>query len=231
MVQSTSDDNSDKLELLKQELQHARTEQETHRALRKAEIDAEKQARDEAARRRHEDTMSQLRAMRELLHEQRASQAQHVEQMEKRHAEEARRDEGTLKQMSDLQDAVTSLHDEQWAHSEQRAEERARAKAGGYPRFSDGHQCVNFQMMMWFECKDADAVKKMSETVVETRDELLSIADGMNVVPFTIGKSNLMNRLLQMIDLREESARRHEELRDILSANASARESVSFSEP
>jgi hypothetical protein len=131
MDQGTSNDTSDKLELLKQELQRARTEQETHRALRKAEIDAEKQARDEAARGRHEDMMSQLRVMRELLHEQRASQAQQVEQMEQRHAEEARRDEGTLRQMSGLQDAVVSLHGEQWARSEQHAEERARAKAGG----------------------------------------------------------------------------------------------------
>ncbi|KAI0278481.1 hypothetical protein BGY98DRAFT_973754 [Russula aff. rugulosa BPL654] len=182
MVQGTP---NEKLELLKQELQHARTEQETHRALQKAEIDAEKQARDEAARRRHEDMMNQLRAMRELLHEQRASQAQQVEQMEQRHAEEAQRDEGTLKQMSDLQNAVTFLHEEQGARSEQHAEERARAKA------------------------DTEAVKKMTEAVAETRDELLSIAD----------------------ELREESTRRHEELRHILLANASARESVSFSEP
>jgi len=132
MVQGTS---NDKLELLKQELQHARAEQETHRALRKAEIDAEDQARDEAALGRHEDMMGQLRAMRELLHEQRASQAQQVEQMEQRHAEEVRRHESTLRQMSDVQDTVTSFHDEQRAHSEQHAEERARAKAGGYPRF------------------------------------------------------------------------------------------------
>lgn len=133
MVQGTP---NDKLELLKQELQHARAEQETHRALQKAEIDAEKQARDEAARGRHEGTMSQLRAMRELLHEQRASQAQRIEQMEQRHAEEAQRDESTLRQMSDLQGAVTSLHEEKQARSEQCAEERARAKAGEYPRFS-----------------------------------------------------------------------------------------------
>lgn len=37
--------------------------------------------------------------------------------------------------------------------------------------------------MLWFESKDAEAVKKMSETVAETRDELLSIADGTNLVP------------------------------------------------
>lgn len=139
MTQGTS---NDKLELLKQELQRTRTEQETHRALRKAEIDAEKLAREEAARGRHEDTMSQLRVMRELLHEQRASQAQRVEQMEQRDAEEARRDESTLRQMSDLQDAFTSLHGEQRARSEQLAEERARAKDGAYPRFSDGRQHV-----------------------------------------------------------------------------------------
>lgn len=182
MVQGTS---TDKLELLKQELQHARAEQETHRALRKAEIDAEKQARDEAARGRHEDRMSQLRAMRELLHEQRSSQAQQVEQMEQRRAEEAQRNESALRQMSDLQGAVTSLHDEQRVRSEQCAEERARAKA------------------------DTEAVKKMSQTVAETRDELLSTAN----------------------ELREESTRRHEELRHILLANASARASVSLSEP
>jgi septal ring factor EnvC (AmiA/AmiB activator) len=183
MVQGTS---IDKLELLKQELQHARAEQETHRALRKAEIDAEKRAHDEAARGRHEDTNSQLRAMRELLHEQRSSQAQQVEQMEQRHAEEARRDESTLRQMSDLQDAVTSLHDEQWVRSEQRAEERARAKAGGYPRFPMDVNASTFKMMMWFESKDTESVKKMSETVAETRDELLSIADGMNLVPLPL---------------------------------------------
>jgi hypothetical protein len=40
-----------------------------------------------------------------------------------------------------------------------------------------------------------------------------------------------MNRLLRMVELREGSARRHEELRHILLANASARESVSLSEP
>jgi hypothetical protein len=35
--------------------------------------------------------------MRELLHEQRVSQAQQVEQMEQCHAEEAKRDKGTLR--------------------------------------------------------------------------------------------------------------------------------------
>ena len=71
----------------------------------------------------------------------------------------------------------------------------------------------------------------MSETVAETRDELLSITDGTNFVPFTVDKSNLINCLLRIIGLREETTRRHEELRHILLANASARESVSFSEP
>ncbi len=132
MAQSTS---NDKLEQLKQDLRHARAEQETHRTLQRAEIDAEKQARDEAARGRHEDMMSQLRAMRELLHDQHASQAQQIEQMEQHHAEEVRRHDGTLRQMSDLQDTVTSLHDEQRARSEQRAEKHTRAKAGGCPRF------------------------------------------------------------------------------------------------
>jgi len=71
----------------------------------------------------------------------------------------------------------------------------------------------------------------MSEAVAETRDELLSIANGMNLVPLTFRKSNLMNRLLRIIGLREDSTRQHEELRHILLANASARESVSLSDP
>jgi hypothetical protein len=69
----------------------------------------------------------------------------------------------------------------------------------------------------------------MSESVAETRNELLSIADGMGSL--TVSESNLMNRLLRVIELREESTRRHEELRHILLANASARESVSLSDP
>jgi hypothetical protein len=130
MIQGTS---NDKLELLKEELQRARAEQATQRALREAEIDAEKQTREEAGRGRHEDMMSQLRAMRELLHDQRQSQAHQVEQIEQRHAEEVRRHESTLRQMSDVQAAVTSLHDEQRARFEQH-EEHALANAGGYPR-------------------------------------------------------------------------------------------------
>ncbi|KAH9992643.1 hypothetical protein BJV77DRAFT_1002028 [Russula vinacea] len=170
MIQGTS---NDKLEQLKEDLKRARAEQETHRALRRAEIDAEKQARADAARGRHEDMMSQMRAMRELLHEQRESQAQRVEQMDQRHAEQVRQHESTVKQMSDR------------ARSEQHAEEHALAKA------------------------DIEAAKKVSESVAETRDELLSVAD----------------------ELRDESTRRHEELRHILLANASARESVSLSDP
>ncbi len=150
MNQGTS---TNKLDQLKQVLQQAREEQETHRALRKAEIDAEKQARDDAARGRHEDMMSQLTAMREILHDQHASQAQQVEQMELRHAEGVRRQENTRRQTSDIRDAVTSLQDEQRAHSEHRAEERARAKAGGYPRFSDRRQRVNFRMMRFESLK------------------------------------------------------------------------------
>jgi hypothetical protein len=40
-----------------------------------------------------------------------------------------------------------------------------------------------------------------------------------------------MNRLLRVIELGDESTRRHEELRHILLANASARESVSLTDP
>lgn len=141
MIQGTS---NDKLELLKEDLQRARAEQETERALRTAEFDAEKQARDEAARGRHEDMMSQMTAMRELLHDQRQSQARQVEQMEQRHAEEVLRHESTLGQMSDIRVAVTSLHDEQRACVEQHAEKHALAKAGVYPQFL---MAVNLQMM------------------------------------------------------------------------------------
>ena len=129
MIRDTSDE---RLRSLKEDLQRARAEQERHRTLRKAETDAERQAREEAAKGRHEDTMSQLRAMRELLQEQRESQAKQVEEMEQRHAEQVQRRGTTLGQISDLQAAVTSLRDERQAHSEQLAEKHSRAKAGGY---------------------------------------------------------------------------------------------------
>ncbi|KAF8274503.1 hypothetical protein EI94DRAFT_1713609 [Lactarius quietus] len=51
------------------------------------------------------------------------------------------------------------------------------------------------------------AVKEVSMDVAETREQFLSVAE----------------------EIQEDSARRHEELRHILLANASARESVSFS--
>ena len=188
MIQGTS---NDKLEQLKEDLKRARAEQETHRALRRAEIDAEKQARADAARGRHEDMMSQMRAMRELLHDQRESQAQRVEQMDQRHAEQVRQHESTVKQMSDVQATLTSLHDEQRARSEQHAEEHALAKAGGYPRLP---MDVTFQIMR-FNPKDIEAAKKVSESVAETRDELLSVADGMTISYLTMDESNLMNRL------------------------------------
>jgi hypothetical protein len=195
MIQGTS---NDKLELLKEDLQRARAEQETQRTIRKVEIDAEKQAREDAARGRHEDMINQMRAMRELLHGQRESQAQRVEQMDQRHAEQVRQHESTVRQMSDIQAAVTSLHDEQRARSEQHAEEHALAKAGGYPRFP---MDVNFQMIR-FDSKDVEAAKKMSESVAETRDELLSIADGMTISSLTVGESNLTvsNRTARRID-------------------------------
>lgn len=140
MAQGTSDEQ---LKLLKEELQRARAEQETQRTLQKAEIDAEKQARGEAARGRHEDMMGQLRAMRELLYEERDSRSQQVEQMDQRHAEEMRRHATTFRQMSDIQAAVTTLRDERRAHSEQLEKERARAKAGEWPAVSDIRQPPN----------------------------------------------------------------------------------------
>jgi len=130
MIEGTSDE---KLTQLKEDLQRARTEQETQRTIRNAEIDADRQARDEAARGRHDDMMNQLRTMRELLREQRESQTQQVEQMERRHAEGVHRHETTLRQVSDVQATVASFRDERRAHSAQCAEEHARAKAGGYP--------------------------------------------------------------------------------------------------
>ncbi|KAH9957929.1 hypothetical protein BC827DRAFT_1222384 [Russula dissimulans] len=181
MIRDTSDE---RLKSLKEDLQRARAEQERHQTLRKTETDAETQAREEAAERRHEDTMSQLRAMRELLEEQRESQAKQVEEMEQRDAERVQRHETTLGQISGLQAAVTSLRDERRAHSEQLAEKHAHAKA------------------------DAEAIKKVTESVAETREQLLSMAD----------------------ELREDSTRHHEELRHILLANASARESLSSSD-
>ena len=131
MIEGTSDE---KLKQLKEDLQRTRAEQETQRTLRKAEIDAGTQARDEVVRGRHDDMMSQLRAMRELLREQREAQTQQVEQMDQRYAEEVRRHETTLGQVSDVQATVASFRDERRAHSEQCAEEHARARAGGYPR-------------------------------------------------------------------------------------------------
>ena len=128
--------SDEKLRLLKEELQRTRAEQEKQRTIWTAETNATKQRRDEAARERHGDIMGQLKAMRELLSEQRESQAQQREQMEQRHAGESRLHEDTLKQMSDVQTAVTSLRDERRADWEQRAEEHARVKAGRYLKMS-----------------------------------------------------------------------------------------------
>ncbi|KAH9978573.1 hypothetical protein BGW80DRAFT_1248944 [Lactifluus volemus] len=177
--------SDERIRLLKEELQHARAERDRQRALHKAENDAEKESRDKAARERHEGTMNQLRAMRELLFEQRESQAQEKGRMEERHAEEVRLHETTLKQMSDVRTAVGSLRDESRADWEQRAEEQARIKADS-----------------------ETAVKKLSESVAETREQLLSLTH----------------------ELQEDTTRRHEEVRHILLANASARESVSMGE-
>ena len=125
---STSDQ---KLNLLKEELQRARAEQDSQRSLRKKDIDAAKRSRDEAAQERHEGMMSQIGAMRALLSEQCESQVQQRERMEQRHAEEVRQHDRMLKQTSDVLAAVTSLHNERRADREQRAEEQARMKAGG----------------------------------------------------------------------------------------------------
>jgi hypothetical protein len=227
MIEGTSDE---KLKLLREDLQRAHAEQEIQRALRKAELDAEKQARDEAARGRHDDMMGQLKAMRELLREQRESQTQQVEQMERRHADQVHQHETTLRQMSDIQAAVAALRDEQRAHSEQFAEERAGEKAGGY--------LVVFCQTSNFESddiriQDVQAVKQVFEGVVEAREGLRSMADGMTFVgPLILNGSNLTSDIIRVrIELLEDSIRRHEEIRHILLANASARESVSLSDP
>jgi hypothetical protein len=114
--------------------------------------------------------------MRELLREQRESQTRQVERMERRHAEQVHQHETTLGQMSDIQAAVTALRDERRAHSEQLAEERAGEKAGGYP--------VVFCQTSNFEgddirIQDVQAVKQVFEGVVEAREGLRSMADGM----------------------------------------------------
>jgi hypothetical protein len=119
-------------ERLKEDLQRARAEREEQRTLRTTELAAEKQSRHEAALERHEDTMSQLRTMRELLGEQHESQAQRRAQTEQRHAEEMQWRGDTLRQMSDVKAALASLRDERRAAHEQRAEEHARANAGEY---------------------------------------------------------------------------------------------------
>lgn len=178
---STTDE---RLKLLKEDLRLARAEREAQSTLRTAELAAAKQSRDEAALERHEDITSQLRTMRDLLSEQRESQAQRSNQTEQRNAEEMRWREDTLRQMSDVQAALASLRDGRRADHEQRVEEHARANS-----------------------EIERAIKEVSKDVGETREQFLSVAD----------------------ELQEDSARRHEELRHILLANASARESVSFS--
>ena len=76
--------------------------------LRDAEIDVEKQARDEAARGRHEDAMSPPRAIRKLLDEHRASPIKR-----KKWSNAPRKKRGGMKaRSSKRQDTVTSLHDE-----------------------------------------------------------------------------------------------------------------------
>ncbi|KAI0266825.1 hypothetical protein BC834DRAFT_873712 [Gloeopeniophorella convolvens] len=175
----------EKLRSLREELQRARAERDAQRSLYEADIAAARQSRDDTAHERHEDMMSQLRSMRELLSTQRESQAHQREQLEQRHAEEERRHEDTLRKVSDIQAAVSSLRDDQRADFERHAEEHARAKAE-------------------FE----EAVKVVTEDTAQTREHLHSLAD----------------------EFQEDSARRHEELRHVLLASASARESVSFSE-
>ena len=122
-------------ERLKEDLQRARAERDAQRTHFKTELAAEKQSRDEAALERHEDIMSQLRTMRELLGEQHESQAQRRAQTEQRHAEEMRWRGDTLRQMSDVQAALASLRDERPTAHEQRAEEHARANVGEYLYF------------------------------------------------------------------------------------------------
>ena len=46
--------------------------------------------------------------------------------------------------------------------------------------------------MMRFDSKDIEASKKVSESVAETRNELLSIAGGMTISYLTMSESNLM---------------------------------------
>jgi len=90
------------------------------------------------------------------------------------------------------------------------------------------HSDVN---LFFFGTKDAEAVKQVFESVVETREELRSVADGMPLGPLILSEWSLIilsSDACESIELREDSTRRHEELRHMLLANASARESMSF---
>ncbi len=124
--------------------------------------------------------MSQLKTMRELLSEQRESQAQRRDQTEQRHAEEMRWRGDTLRQMSDVQAALASLRDERQADHEQRAEEHARANSGGYLYFLEN---ADVQVMRRLRSiKEIErAVKEVSRDVAETREQFLSVADGMDI--------------------------------------------------
>ena len=170
-------------ERLKEDLQRARAERETQRTLRTAELAAAKQSRDEAAVERHEDTMSQLRTMRELLNEQNESQAQRRSQSEQRHAEEMRWRGDTLRQMSDVQAALASLRDERLAAHEQRAEEQFRANAGEYLYCFEND---NFRMMPRLRPKKLNELSRRCRGTWQRRESNSSQSPMVRILTFVI---------------------------------------------
>lgn len=171
----------ERLKQLKEDLQRARAEQDSQRALRMSELAAAKQSRDEAALERHGDIMSQLRTMRELLGAQQESQAQCNDQTKQHHAEEMRWRRDAANQMSDVQTALASLRDERRAAHEQRAEEHAHTNAGRCLCFL---KIINCEVMCRrHRSKEIErAVNEVSRDVAETREQFLSVAEGTNII-------------------------------------------------
>ena len=171
----------ERLKQLKEDLQRARAEQDSQRALRMSELAAAKQSRDEAALERHGDIMSQLRTMRELLGAQQESQAQCSDQTKQHYAEEMRWRRDAANQMSDVQATLASLRDERRAAHEQRAEEHARTNAGRCLCF---FKIINCEVMRRrHRSKEIErAVNEVSRDVAETREQFLSVAEGTNII-------------------------------------------------
>ena len=98
--------------------------------------------------------------------------------------------------MSDIQAAVTALRDERRVHSEQLAEERAGhgEKAGGYPV---GFCQTSNSESDDIHVQDVQAVKQVFDGVVEAREGLRSMADGMTFLgPLILNESSLISVII-----------------------------------